>query len=151
MPHRIRLRRPWKREVYCNRQLIHVEERVDLPDSQAIILDEESAASHNVFDVTYHRSFNCPTGLEPTDKLSIELQKPVSGEVEVRLNGESLPRDETVGSKTDATEEVGIYSISEPLRSQNSLEIHLVVTGKGGERGLQLQPQIGGVALKINS
>ncbi|WDQ15585.1 hypothetical protein [Rhodopirellula sp. P2] len=132
MTHRIRLRRPWTREIFRDGQSLHRADRVNVPDasandvvSMAEVSDaqdgqgEESSAEYHAI---YRRHFNCPTGLEASDQLSIEIVPALQDHFVVRLN-------EVVIGSGDPSEagqqDSNLLRVPQPLKGQNQIEIEL--------------------------
>ncbi|MFG0266497.1 MAG: hypothetical protein ACF8AM_15325 [Rhodopirellula sp. JB055] len=134
MTHRIRLRRPWTREIFRDGQSLHRADRVDVPDvaeGNEVLTPEVLRAERGNGDATpteyhaiYQRHFNCPTGLEDDDQVSIEIAPAPSQSFVVRLN------DEVIGSSDQDDREEGDRDVVQlpvpkPLVGQNQLEIEL--------------------------
>jgi hypothetical protein len=153
MTHRIRLRRPWTREIFRDGESLHRAERVDVPDTSAT--DEDSMAEGSDADngqgekslaeyhAIYRRHFNCPTGLEASDQLSIEIVPALQGHFVVRLN-------EVVIGSSDAKEngppETNLLPVPQPLKGQNQIEIELRSLGPS-----DLPRCVAEVALRIDA
>ncbi|PHQ33312.1 hypothetical protein [Rhodopirellula bahusiensis] len=129
MTHRIRLRRPWTREVFRDGQLIDQADRVDVPDASET---PEISANNNQSDETrfeyhaiYRRHFNCPTGLEEGDQVSIEMVPAPNRWFVVRLNDEVIGSSDLAGLAKESDRESIRLQIPEPLMGQNQIEIEL--------------------------
>lgn len=107
MPHRIRLKKPWTRRDGTG----ETTRGVDVPDSSE---DRDAKPESRV---TYCRRFNRPTGIEPTDRLELEIGEVIGTMIAVRLNGLILKADQNV--RPDITEHVSDHNELE-------IEIHSI-------------------------
>lgn len=109
--HLIRLRRPWQKIVGPASEPA----TIDVPE-----LDEKPAANE-LAAATYRRSFNKPTGLEPSSRVHLRVAGWQGLLESAELNDARLPADET---RIDA-------DITGLLRPQNQITIRLI--GRPGQ------------------
>ncbi|KLU02839.1 hypothetical protein RISK_005135 [Rhodopirellula islandica] len=132
MTHRIRLRRPWTREIFRDGQSLHRAERVHVPDASAndeVSMAEVSRAesgkgdqSSAEYHAIYRRHFNCPTGLEESDQLSIEIIPALKDHFVVRLNEVVIGSGGPAGA---GQQESNLLPVPQPRKGQNQIEIEL--------------------------
>ena len=109
--HIIRLRRPWRKSF----GLHSVPLTVDVPDVDgAATPDQEHTA-------TYRRSFNQPTGLEPSSRVQLRVERWQGVMTSATLNNAPL---QTGSTRIDT-------DITDLLQPQNQLAI--VLTGRPGQ------------------
>lgn len=135
MTHRIRLRRPWTREIFCEGQSVHRAERVNVPDASDAMkiptdVDESGRAARPKYHAIYRRHFNCPTGLEVDDRLSIEIAPAPNQHFVVRLNDQEIGSSDPAGLEEESdgeksNREAILLPVPKPLVGQNQIEIEL--------------------------
>lgn len=130
MTHRIRLRRPWTREIFCDGQSVHRAERMDVPDTSGASEvptgnDVPGQATRSEYHAIYRRHFNCPTGLEDGDQVLIEIDPEPNLRFVVRLNDQEIGGNDLVGLTVETAREAIRLPLPTPLLGQNQIEIEL--------------------------
>ncbi|WP_430452833.1 hypothetical protein [Rhodopirellula europaea] len=131
MTHRIRLRRPWTREIFCDGQSVHRADRVDVPDASGASEiptggDVPGQATRSEYHAIYRRHFNCPTGLEENDRLSIEMAPAPDQRFVVRLNDQEIGSSDSLDlEEEEEGREAILLPVANSLEGQNLIEIEL--------------------------
>ncbi|WP_145354009.1 hypothetical protein [Roseimaritima multifibrata] len=129
--HSIRLRGPWQRSAgarFCSES----SQRVQLPqqclpsqsDDAAVTSQDLSSGSGAAdgWDHCYRRSFNCPTGLQGSDRVDLVVQA-IDHLVAIRLNDAivwQVPADAQAGDARGVR-----VPITEQLQPHNQLDLQL--------------------------
>lgn len=100
--HVIRLRRPWQRKCAGQTQVVDVPDAIDSPVPAGI--------------VSYRRSFNAPSGLEPSTILRIRIEHWSGKLVQLLLNDQPIGHEEMERVDLD---------VSGLLKPHNVLEVVL--------------------------
>ncbi len=115
--HRIRLRKPWIRRLGDSNT---APVKVDVPDSDADSLavgQPQTGQLQSGQTLIYQRSFNLPTGLEPDDRVRLEIDGFVGHSASILINDQDVHRSENgVSMRVDVTDR---------LERSNRLEIRL--------------------------
>ncbi len=83
--HIIRLRGPWEKQVDGRGEVI----RVDVPDIETPTLAVAEAGDRRA-SILYSRNFNLPSGLDPQDRVRLNIAAWLGRLRSVRLNGRTL-------------------------------------------------------------
>lgn len=98
MAHRIRLRKPWERydqtlQMHDGGKIVasdvptaSSESHVDVPDLSRAEFTGSSVATNPVYRATYLRKFHRPSGIEPDDRVQLEVGAVRGRIAEIRIN-----------------------------------------------------------------
>lgn len=131
--HSIRLRGPWQRSAgarFCSEssQRVQLPQQRLPPQSDDVAVTSQDLSSHaNAADGRehcYRRSFNCPTGLQASDRVELVVHQ-IDCLVAIRLNDEivwQVPADAQTGDAKDVR-----VAITEQLLPHNQLDLQLLL------------------------